>query len=447
MLGECLIDKFKCKYHYDATFLYVIPDKLEETGALYRWLKNYIAINETITISTKKSYHKSGGMDFKADKVNLAMSGDGVILNIAHYIERYTDDNVNRIRLTCEEFTKFIEIPSYYFFRLKDPGKLLETADDLLYNCDIINQFDFKLGYTPISATIEVGGILDRGIASDLKLKAYLTLSFETKNGLDFIFELFEIVNKALNFLCYKKDIKLNTIELYSVINNKSIFVGRLQINKNNFSPNTRKYYTISSPYYYLSTQLNKFFDGIANDMELYGRHLPNNDDEYFNYNVIRLINIFSAFENEYNKLPKEQRKRDTSLIKDIANVVVDNISASKTIVKNDEEKDFIEKAIQRVKQIDTSFGEIQKIVNAFRLCKIQLSAILEFWHIKDEDVTTIAKKICNLRDKIVHNNFEESIEDYQKEIAFLEWLTNAMLLFRYNITDVDKIIKKRFGS
>jgi len=144
--------------------------------------------------------------------------------------------------------------------------------------------------------------------------------------------------------------------------------------------------------------------------------------------------------------LPKEQRKRDTSFIKDIANVVVDNISTSKTYAKNDEEKDFIERAIQRVKQIDTSFGEIQKIVNAFRLCEAQLSAMLEFWNMKDEDVTKVAKQICNLRDKIVHNNYEESIEDYQNEIAFLEWLTYALLLRRYNITDADKIIKKRFG-
>ena len=191
MLGECLIDKFKCKYHYEVPFLYVIPDKLKETGALYRWVKDYIAINKTIVITANKSHHKEGGMVFKATDVNIAMCGDGVILNIAYYIEQYSNSYVNRIRLTCEEFTRFVEIPSHYFFRQKEAQRLLNTTDDLLYNYDTIKQFEFQFCQTSISTTLEVGGILNRGIASDLKLKAYLVLTFETTEGIDFILELY----------------------------------------------------------------------------------------------------------------------------------------------------------------------------------------------------------------------------------------------------------------
>jgi hypothetical protein len=52
------------------------------------------------------------------------------------------------------------------------------------------------------------------------------------------------------------------------------------------------------------------------------------------------------------------------------------------------------------------------------------------------------------LRDKIVHNNYEDSLEDHQTKlnIAFLEWVTYAMLLHRYGLYDIDKILKEMFG-
>lgn len=446
MLGECVVFGYDCKYHYEPPFLYLIPNNLVQYGEIYRKLVAEIRSKKLMTIFTKKSYQEKGGYAFIVSKVFIATKGDGVRLNVVYYIERYSDDSINQMRFASEVFTKFIEIPSYYYFRRIAKVKLLKNVDDLLYSYDTINSFDFMVKNVPVFAEIKVGGILCNGIASDLKLKTYLVLSFNPQEDEEFIIKLAESIRKALCFFCYSRNVDLNAVDLVNNHDGKTSINGVIRF-RNDVNEKYQRYYFIHSSYQYFEPQLGQFFNSVVNDKELYLRHLPGYKDIYFGYDVIRLVNLFSAFENEYNKLPKSLRNKDSSSVGKIRDNVIKHIRMAEKDANDDLEKSFIKKSEERIRQIDTVYGEIQKIVNAYNQCSDYLDKTMDFWKVDAASVTDISKRLCSLRDKIVHNNYEDSLDDQQTkmDIAFLEWLTYAMLLHRYDIYDIDNILKEMF--
>lgn len=444
-LGECELYGYTCKFHYVKPKLFLIPDDSKLVGEFYQKLNKELEKSKSIIIKTVFPFGGNGYNVFWATSVSLEFGSGGVYLDIGYCFEFYCKETINEMIFYSEDFTKYIEIPSYYYARHTDGVQLLTSTDDLLYHCDNINEFSFTFEKVNIVAKIEVGEILRRGIGSDLKLKAFLRLSFNEQSDLEFIIKLCNGIHKILRFLCYKRDIVIEKMELVHNDTKRSN-IGQLFVNYS-LDDHQSAYYPKHSPYPYLKDQLHSFFNGVLSDNHLYSKHLLGNKEYYMGYDVIRLLNIFSAFENEYNKLPKIIKSKDTSHLLHIRDTVITKINESYNEAELPTDKEFVNSAIQRVQQIGTAYGEVQKIVNAYNYCDDDLAQSLEFWGIHKDNVNMVAKRLCDLRDRVVHNNFDESIDEHQTfvDISFLEKLTHTMTLRRFGIQNIGQIIKELF--
>jgi hypothetical protein len=425
--------------------LFLIPDDSKLVGEFYRKLRNELEKSKSIIIKTVLPYEGNGYNVFWATSVFLELGSGGVSLGVGYCFEFYCEEKVNEMVFYSEDFTNYIEIPSHYFTRHTEGAPLLTSTDDLLYQCDKINEFSFTFEEINIVANIEVGGILMRGIGSDLKLKSFLRLSFDEQNDLEFIIKLCDGIHKVLRFLCYKKNIVIEKMELVNS-NPKRSNIGQLFVNYSS-DDHQLAYYPKHSPYPYLKDQLHTFFNAVLSDNHLYSKHLPGNNEYFMGYDVIRLLNIFSAFENEYNKLPKTIRSKDVSHLLHIRDTVINKINESYNEAVLPTDREFVDSAIQRVQQIGTTYGEVQKIVNAYNFCADDLVQSLEFWGIDKGSANMVAKRLCDLRDRIVHNNYDESINEHQisVDISFLEKLTYTMMLRRFGIQNIGQIINELF--
>lgn len=441
-LGRCEVLGYKCKFQYEKFRLALIPDDDEIVGELYRKIrddlqdKNFIV--KIYSPTTKDAYCL-----YICSNVNLAIGCGGIYLDVVYYFQFYVTANIDSLSIYSDSLTKYVEIPSYYFKRNQNGEKLLSTTDNLLYKFDRINTFSFKYKTETINGNIEVGNILRRGIASDLKLKSRLFLSFAPTDNTDFIIELYEGLYKVLQFLCYEKEIVFNHIELVGEHNGKRSLLGEL------YTPpkDTEVKYRIEhSPYPLIENQLGVFFEKILSDENLYTKHLPRNN-EVFSSDVIRLLNIFSAFENEFNKLPKETRKKNASKYDSIRASVIDVLKKMYVPNISENDREFIDLSMQKIRELGKSYGERQKLILSFELHYNDLKSSFDRWCIKKDDIVTMSNKLCELRNKVVHDNFDGNIEDHLTRIyvSMLERLTYAMMLKRYSITEIEKIISATF--
>lgn len=441
-LGQCEVLGYKCKFQYENFRLAIIPDDNDIVGSLYRSIrddiqsKNFIVRTDSLT--TKGAYCL-----YICSKVDLSIGGGGIYLDVIYHFEFYATADIDSIAIYSDTLTKYVEIPSYYFKRKENGEKLLSTTDDLLYHFDEINSFSFNYQVQTVKAHIDIGNILMRGIASDLKLKSRLVLSFTPSNNNDFIIDLCEGVTKVLQFLCYEKEIVFNRIELVGSHNNKRSILGEL------YTPNNKadvKYRIEHSPYPLMENQLGLFFEKVLSDKKLYTRHLPKNS-ELFSSDVIRFLNIFSAFENEYNKLPKETKKKDASKYDLIRSEIINKLNDMNTEDTSEVDKEFINMTTKRVSELGKSYGERQKLSMSFNLYYDYLKSSFKRWGVKQSQIDGMSENLCTLRDKVVHNNFDGEIDDHitKIQISMLERLTYAMMLKRYKIANIENIISATF--
>ncbi len=441
-LGQCEVLGCKCKFHYENFCLSLIPDDNKITGKLYRKIRDDIQ-GKKFVVRTDSPTTEGAYCLYVCSNVNLAIGCGGIYLDVIYRFDFYTTADIDTIAVYSDSITKYVEIPLYYFRRNENGQKLLSTTEDLLYHFDQINVFSFKYQTETITGKIEIGNILRRGTASDLKLKSRFTLSFSSTNNNDFIIGLCEGLIKILQFLCYEKEIVLNHIELIGDNDGKRSILGELYAPQNDTEI---KYRIEHSPYPLLENQLGIFFEKILSDENLYTRHLPRNN-ELFSSDVIRFLNVFSAFENEFNKLPKETRKKNTSKYDSIRASVIEELKKMKTPYLSENDKEFINQAVQKVRELGKSYGERQKLSLSFELYYDDLKSSFERWGIEKGDIVNMTNKLCDLRNKVVHDNFDGDIDDHLTRIyiSMLERLTYAMMLKRYGITDIEDIVLATF--
>ncbi len=437
-LGQCEVLGYKCKFQYENFRLALIPDEDKIAGELYRKIRDNIQAKNFI-VRTDSTTTEDAYCLYVCSSVNLAIGCGGIHLDVVYHFQFYVTSAIDSLSIYSDSLTKYVEIPSYYFKRNQNGEKLLSTTDDILYNFDRINTFSFKYKEETINGNIEVGNILRRGIASDLKLKSRLFLSFTPTANTDFIIELYEGLYKVLQFLCYEKEIVFNHIELVGEHNGKRSILGELYTPKKDTEV---KYRIEHSPYQLIENQLGVFFEKILSDKNLYTKHLPRNN-EMFSSDVIRFLNIFSAFENEFNKLPKETRKKNTSKYDSIRASVIDELKKMYVPNISENDREFIDQAVQKIRELGKAYGERQKLSLSFNLHYDDLKSSFDRWYIKKDDIVIMSNKLCDLRNKVVHDNFDGNIDDHSTRIyvSMLERLTYAMMLKRYGITEIEEIV------
>ena len=167
-----------------------------------------------------------------------------------------------------------------------------------------------------------------------------------------------------------------------------------------------------------------------------------------FNVDILRFLHIYSAFENEYIKIPKSKRKKDDSIYKEIRKSALKQL---KNIpIENESDAYFMEQAKSRVQEIGTQLNSKEKIIGMYQMFKPYLVSSVElFFQIREFNIESIADELSKVRNSIVHNNLERDLSDNEiRGICFLEWLTYCMFLTRIGlpIEVIEAVLGAVFG-
>ena len=350
------------------------------------------------------------------------------------FITKYTvnlldDYEVNSFILTGDDIDVFFS-PSRYFYEKKTSN---ETISELLYGKEEVKKFFFVHKEKTISVSLYYGEILKHGIASDLKLHPQLCFEFEKTKDINFIYEVYLTIIKFLQIVRYQKSYNLKPAEIIGITEkySKSI-LGRLYKNPY-LSKDHRK--TSESDYIYFEPFISQLLQLISDDESLSIRHLPLTESESYEYDVLRYLSVFSAFEYECNKKPEEYVYTSDESLKNIKNELLMTIDLIRKGASIDKEKVFLDNARKRVTQLGTQYGQEKKITNAYNSLENIINGSIQYLFPSGFNIKEVSKNLSKLRAKIAHDNLYRELTDEElRNIRFLDVLSYIMLLKRAGV-------------
>lgn len=152
---------------------------------------------------------------------------------------------------------------------------------------------------------------------SPLTFDSIMNFEFEDTNDFCFIMKLCNIAKQFIQFLCYRRNIVLQEVALYTLNEDKkyhkfaSIYLLN-EIDNPEIDTLNRKQYISQK---YIEGFEGKILEDIANN-SLYLEHLPETYKSGRTINASRFIMITAAFEWEFNRICPEGVQKDAETLK-----------------------------------------------------------------------------------------------------------------------------------
>jgi len=425
-----------CVYYRKENSMIVIPKDEKESFNFLDVIKNKNFIIEFTSTIYKKTY---------AYVKNVSFTGDRAIrFNILYYAFLIQSETINEIQLTGDEIDMIFN-PATYFFPKADNFK--KNPVDLIYGKHIGEEYNIKYKGENISIVLSYGDILERGIASDLKLHAKLSVLFEETNNIEKVHELITIVMKFIQLVSHQLEINLKPTAILGEIDGRRQKLGTYH----NESYQLKRINAFSVIQYdYFKPYISQLLQFVADNENINLNFYPKDINESYFYDIERFLAIFAAFENECKEIPElYEKKVDDSplLIKEDLLKVIKKLGDNDQISEDD--RNFLYQAKSRISQLGTQFGQRKKIVNAYKQNIHILEESMNFIFPKGFKIGKVASDLAELRNKIVHSNFYTVFDREERDIIrFLEILTYVMLFKRIGIEDkgIDILIGVVFG-
>jgi len=257
------------------------------------------------------------------EKISHSMNG-GIILKPKFTIENPHKEKITNIILSGLDIDYFFS-PSSYFFYLKRNNT--DISKDIIYNDLIADEWNIVFDDKAIKIELLYGNILNKGIASDLKLHPKIKISFSAINDYLFIYRLKAMIVKFLQVVLYRKRISSINTELWTTKENGNpSYVGKLldHINKDNLD--FKGYSEIK--YVNYKEYISLFLDFVAKNIDLNIEHFPNESPRFtgYKYSQNLVVSIFSAFEFECRKNVELYEYIDDSQYKEIRKKTLNSI-------------------------------------------------------------------------------------------------------------------------
>lgn len=358
-----------------------------------------------------------------------------IVFIIDYMIETY-DDNLEicTIELKSKTLDSILH-PANYFYYNQDLAK-----NDILYNRIEMKKFDFNFENIKIKASIFIGDLLNRGICSKLTNSITLGLQFDKQDDIRIICKIIDYVKNALKILSYTNDLIFDSIELR---NEKKSYIGRIFDEKSNIHSNIR---LCKSNRLYYNDVINKVFNNV-DKLDVSKLVFINNETECNNY-CIKLITLFAVFESNF--IIKFKNYKSPKVELEHAKIIDDCLNF---LLKYNDMNDiqFIEGLKNRIEKYNNSTYYKLKYALEFYCNKFNTNVTLALsrmnwlyykeWNNKTEKVDVSAKKLCILRNTIVHTEKIPKIGKLEEfQIDAFEIIVYCMILDNLDLTDSEII-------
>lgn len=428
--GYLVFENIECIYTQFEDYFLVIPKNAEDIKKMFMLThkKNFILKYEHFLYENAFAFIEE-----------IQSNTNYTFKFITKYVVNLNGDYaINEFELIGDEIDAFFSPITYYFYQ-KKAGENLKI--DLLYGKDKIDCFDFLYNNKNVSVMLSYGEMFTRGIASDLILHPKLLISFESTKDSNILYGIYKILVKFLQISRYQRNYNFKPIELYGTVNNVKQHIGFMYEKpyaNTNYSKFSDAEYINFKPY------INQLLQVIASDENFSVKHLPCSRYDLFEFDMHRYFSVYKAFETEYAKSRKEYFISNEKPIKKIKKEILQYLNEiKKDDMKDQKEIKFINKACDRINQLDTEIGFKNKIISAHD----KLSNIIESsekFMFNKFDLNKSVNSLVDNRGKLAHlNSFDKFTDDEIRDIRFLEVLTYIMFLRRAQIDDngIEKIV------
>ena len=288
---------------YEDIFQNEFREKLDD-GA-YTDKENYI--EEKYLVGQILDNYQTIVMIPKSKKIRSSFLSDFLFIKIQYVIYLNSQEPISRMHIYCKELNGIYDIRRAIERNCfnKDNGAEVKLKS---FDTTQTENFRFVIRDKEINGNINISQTLYNKITEyPVRLRSFITLNFEPIQDYSVLVELYNIIKKFIQYLCYRKNIIIEDISIYtSEEKGKYSRIGTFDIidydiiQEDDEILNNR---FIS--YEYIKGYENNILQSIVNK-SLYMRHIPTTYKEGRIENEATFVLATAAFEWEFKKLFKD---------------------------------------------------------------------------------------------------------------------------------------------
>ena len=374
------------------------------------------------------------------DRVKMNM-GHSISLFPTYIVKLFNNEPISSMEITGPAIDEIFHPASYYYLKAVSGVK---NNVDLTREIEEADKWTIEVDGCSIDVCLQYGGILRRGIASDMSLHPQLLVTFHPTNDVGFMFKVYKTLARFLKFVQYNSNSGEFKVRLHGCAPdyNSGYFYDCKSIG------NDRVFYN-QVEYRYIKPYIGKLLQFSADNVGISLDYLPdatyrwNRND----YTPRILSSLFAAFESEYRA---NIEKYETEPAEDLAKIrekAISNIQECLNEDISDSERKFLVQVQNSVKNIGNQAGQNRKIKNVLQTLNSALLKSAQHMFIREklgtaagfsaDDVKRIAKEVVALRSQVSHEYSLLAFDDIQTEyVRFLEIIVYCMMLKRAGIDD-----------
>lgn len=310
------------------------------------------------------------------------------------------------------------------------------------------NKQEFLVNNVKVNVFFDISRVNSMKIGkAPLELRSIMFFEFEETNDYVFIYRLWQIARSFIQFLCYRKNVNLSSVEISAPYkdglheNFATMYIVDKCIDNEPKILEKRQYIK----YEYIDGYEGRILNDIANN-SIYLRHLPDTYKSGKNINAARFVMITAAFEWTFKKNYPNGIKKKTKTVKaeqdakEAINNLIDNSTGKlKDIYKYLSgliEVDYLQ---SKIIQVGKDYAEITNIFGE-RLYSLNKEKF---------EYSAIGQRLSRQRNNFAHGNLDEDFENSSLlDLMYLEYIIYAMQLKEYEVPNdkIKKAINDLFG-
>lgn len=310
----------------------------------------------------------------------------------------------------------------------------IKTAD---YEKTTTEKSAFIVDDRNVSVHFSIGRQVSMGVQdTPLKLTSIMIFEFESTDDYDLLFRLYNIAKMFIRYLCYRKNVVIEAVELSELMENGKYHIcAKMQILDCNQQCEEK---TIKDGRYisqhYIAGLEGKILSDIASDT-IYMRHLPDTYEVGRHIDAARFVMITAAFEWEFRRIfPEGVKKKDGTLkveedAKQVLQGLIDNSTGElKGIYK------YLQKSIgsSPLSGKITFVGRIlTEIIDVFGKYLYGLNG-------EELNYSQMGERLSQQRNNYAHGNLDKDFVGLSLlDLIFLEMVLYAMQLKYYGLENI----------
>lgn len=335
------------------------------------------------------------------------------------------------------------EIDYYYNSSNLFHSKYVQEDSQYRYNLSIngIKEKDcgnFLLDDNEVNIYIRSVATIHNAVSIPITSHSEMIVEFSNEVGLDTIEEFYFSILACLSYLCRRKNIEINTVEVFDyddVKNRKTFGTYCFVLNRDVAEKHVNAINRIID-YKFIGDNFGKLLNLFLSD-KMYINNLPKNIDGCRVYAPDRIIFNFVAFEREYSNLYPDTEIRSSEYL-EVKKCVLEKMCE---FIKNltGKKKKYAKSFYKTIEHSGNSFGtRLQKALEDYEKPLIPFF-IDSYGKEYKEEVENICERMNKMRNDSAHGNIDIKFSpEHILDFGILECLLYAMRLRDIGISDVN---------